>query len=88
MGEVEGSCFEEVHTQSITATSSATPTAAPAAGRPTTLSWPLALCALALPAPYLPAHTSCTTSPSRKLLRQGDTSIGELLASNVALFLP
>lgn len=55
----------------------ATPLAAPAADQPSSLSSPLAFRFLTLPAPYLPI-----SSP------QGDTSIEELLASDVALFLP
>ena len=41
-------------------TLSASPTAAPAADRPTSLSAPLALRSRTLPAPYLQAHTSDT----------------------------
>ena len=41
---------------------SSTPTAAPAADRPTSLSSFLVLPSLTLPAPYFPAHTSDTTS--------------------------
>ena len=39
-----------------------TPTAAPAADQPTSLSAPLGLPSLALPAPYPPVHTSDTTN--------------------------
>ena len=42
----------------------ATPTAAPAADQPTSLSAPLVLPSVALPAPYPLAHTSDTTSTS------------------------
>ena len=45
-------------------TPSSTPTAAPAADQPISLSAPLVLQSLALPAPYPPAHTSDTTSTS------------------------
>lgn len=31
---------------------------------PASLSWPLVLLPLALPAPYSPAHTSCGTAPT------------------------
>ncbi|TKB71223.1 MAG: hypothetical protein E8D46_17810 [Nitrospira sp.] len=41
-----------------------TPTTAPAADQSTTLSTPLGLPSLALPAPYLPAHISDTTNTS------------------------
>jgi hypothetical protein len=46
----------------FTCSVSATPTAAPAVNPPTTLSVPLALSSLALPAPHPLAHTSDTTS--------------------------
>ena len=44
--------------------STATPTAAHEPDQPTSLSSPLVLRALTLPAPYLPAHTSDTTNTS------------------------
>jgi len=43
----------------------ATPTAAPESEQPTSLSWPLALHALASQAPHSEAHTSDTTSTNR-----------------------
>jgi hypothetical protein len=55
-----GEGHETIHGLSLCA--SATPTAAPAADQPISLSSPLALWFLALPAPHPPAHTSDTTS--------------------------
>jgi hypothetical protein len=53
-------------TRVIAVSASATPTAARAADRPTSLSSPLALLVLALPVPYRLAHTSDTTSTSSR----------------------
>ena len=55
-----GRLFSYSFSNSATVTStscSATPTAAPAADQPTTLSWPLALPSLALRGPYPQTHT-------------------------------
>jgi hypothetical protein len=54
--------------ETIPVSASATPTAARAAVRPTSLCVPLGRLALALPAPYPPAHISDTIRPFHNLL--------------------
>jgi hypothetical protein len=65
-----------------------TPTAAPAADQPTTIFWPLVLPSPTLPAPYLPAHISNTTSNSlAPLIHDGSKSMVKYLADILVISL-